>query len=71
MVLLKDLVGAGMILRTIELVGRYLRQQMDATFYKTTSQCIKTQLFIYDTMMKTKVSPIKKTLSPAKKKLGK
>jgi hypothetical protein len=38
MVLLKDVVGAGMILRIVELVGRYLRQQMDATFDNATSQ---------------------------------
>jgi hypothetical protein len=36
-VLFKDFVGAGMISRTVKLVGRYLRQQMDATFDNTTS----------------------------------
>jgi hypothetical protein len=41
MVHLKDFVGVGMISRTVKLVGRYLRQQMDATYDNTTSQLSK------------------------------
>ncbi len=41
MVLLKDFVGAGMISRTVELVGRYLKQQADATFDNATTQLSK------------------------------
>ncbi len=41
MVLLKDFVGDGMISRIVELLGRYLRQQMDATYDNTTFQSSK------------------------------
>jgi hypothetical protein len=69
MVLLKDLVGTGMISRTVKLVGRYLRQQMDATFDNITSQLSKHNYLFTTPWQIPHVPPLKNTIA-CKDKIG-